>query len=65
MELAFNLANGDDDFRFFGRGGELHRRRRVVHAIPDGDVSGESSGVLPWARRFTAGCRDPFGDGIA
>ena len=65
MELALDLADGDDDFRFFGLGGGLHRRRCVVHAIFDGNVSGESSGVLSWARRLIAGCRDPPGDGIA
>ena len=54
MELALDLAGGDDDFRYFGRGGGLYRRSRVVHAILDGDVSGEGSGVLSWARRLNS-----------
>ena len=65
MELALDLADGDDDSRFFGLCGGLHRRRGVVHVILDGDVSGENSGVLSWARRLTGRCRDPPGDGIA
>ena len=65
MELALDLTNGDDDFRFFGLGGGLQRRRRVVHAIFAGDGSKDGSGVLSWARRLIAGGRDPPGDGIA
>ena len=65
MELALDLADGDDDFRSFGLGGGLHRRRRVVHAILDGDVSGKSSGVLIWVQRLIAGHRDSPGDGMA
>ena len=65
MELALDLADGDDGFWFFGRGGGLHRRRRVVHAILDGDVSGEGSGVMTWARRLIAGRREVPGDGIS
>ena len=65
MELALDLADGDDGFRSFGFSGGLHRRRRVVHAILNGDVSGDCSGVLTWARRFIAGCREVPGDGIS
>ena len=65
MELALDLADGDDGFGFLGLGGGLQRRRRVVHAILVGDVSGDNSDVLSWARRLNDGCRDPPGDGIA
>ena len=65
MELAFDLADGDDDFRSLGLGGGLHRRRRVVHAIFDGDVYGKRSGVLTWAPRFIAGHKEVPGGGIS
>ena len=65
MELALDLANGDNGFQLFGRGGGLQRRRRVVHAILAGDGSGDDSGLLTWAWRLIAGDRDLPGDGIA
>ena len=56
MELALDLADGDDGFGLFGLGGGLQRRRRVVQAILAGD--GDDSGLLSSARR-------PTGDSIA
>ena len=65
MELALDLADGDNGFGFFGRGGGLQRRRRVVHAILAGDRDGDDSGLVSGARRLIAGDWRPPGDGIA
>ena len=65
MELALDLANGDNGFRLFSQGGGLQRRRRIVHAILAGDGDGDDSGLVSGARRLIAGNRDPPGDGIA
>ena len=65
MELALDLADGDDGFGLFAWGSGLQRRRRVVHAIRVGDGDGDDVGLGPGARRLTAGNRRPPGDGIA
>ena len=63
MERALGLADGDNGFGLFGRGGGLQRRRRVDHAIHVGD--GDDSGLGSGARRLIAGDRRSPGDGIA
>ena len=65
MDLALDLADRNDGFGLFGRGGGLQRLRRIFHAIFAGDRDGDESGLLSGARRLTAGNRDPPSDGIA
>ena len=65
MELALDLADGDNGFRFFGRGGGFQRRCRAVHAILAGNGDGDDSELLSCAQPVTTGNRDPLGDGIA
>ena len=65
MELALDLANGDNGFGLFGLGGGLQRRRRVVQAILAGDGDGDDSGLASGARRLIAGGWRPPGDSIA
>ena len=65
MDLALDLADRNDGFGLFGRGGGLQRRRRVVHATLAGDRDGDDSGLVYGAWRLIASDWDPPGDGIA
>ena len=63
MELALDLADGDNGFGLFGLGSGLQRQRHVVQAILAGD--GDDSGLVSGARRLIAGDWRPSSDGIA